>query len=117
MEGQFIEFVENEKLVARFPNFQRYRNPFGYMQGGIIAAAIDNTASTLGYIVGQPSITESIAVTYKRPVRKSDKYIKVTATVLDKTKKGIKLKAEVANENNKLTAFGIVNCVFIKGHR
>lgn len=45
MEGEFIGFVEGEKLIARYPNKSRYMNPFGFMQGGIIVASIDNTIS------------------------------------------------------------------------
>lgn len=49
MDDEFIEFIEGEKLVARYPNKSRYRNPFGFMQGGIIVAAIDNTIAPLSY--------------------------------------------------------------------
>ncbi len=31
MDDEFIEFIEGEKLVARYPNKSRYRNPFGFM--------------------------------------------------------------------------------------
>ena len=31
MEGEFIDFVEGESLTARYPNKERYMNPFGFM--------------------------------------------------------------------------------------
>lgn len=117
MEGEFIEFVEGEKLVARFPNKERYMNPFGFMQGGIIVAAMDNTISPLSYVVAPPSITKEIITTYKRPIKESDSFIEVIGTVLEKSEKQIKLKAEVMNEKGKLAATGIATCVFIKGMR
>ena len=115
MEGKFIEFVEGERLVARYPNNERYMNPFGFMQGGIIVAAMDNTVSPLSYAVAQPSITQGIEATFKRPVRSSDRFIDVVATVLARTSAGISLKADVLNEKGKLAASGSADCVFIKG--
>lgn len=117
MEGEFIEFVEGEKLVARFPNKERYMNPFGFMQGGIVVAAIDNTISPLGYIVAPPSITKEIITTYKIPIKKSDRFIDVIGTILEQSEKHIKLKAAVMNEKGKLVAVGIATCVFVKGKR
>ena len=114
MEGEFIEFVEGKKLVARFPNKERYMNPFGYMQGGIIVAAMDNTISPLSYVVAPPSITKEIITTYKRPIKENDSFIDVIGTILEKSEKQIILKAEVMNEKGKLAATGIATCVFIK---
>ncbi len=45
MEGEFIDLVEGISLTARFPNKDCYMNPMGFMQGGILTAAIDNTVS------------------------------------------------------------------------
>ena len=117
MEGEFIEFVEGEKLIARYPNKSRYMNPFGFMQGGIIVAAIDNTISPLSYASAEPNITTEINTTFKRPVKENDRFIDVIATVLKKTATHITLKAEVLNEKGKLAATGISTCVFIKGMR
>jgi len=69
MEGEFIEFVKGEKLIAQFPNFERYMNPFGFMQGGIIVAAIDNTIAPLSYVSAPPNITKEINTTFKRPIK------------------------------------------------
>lgn len=117
MEGEFIEFVENEKLVARFPNKVRYMNPFGFMQGGILVAAMDNTISPLSYVTAPPSITKEINATYKRPIKESDNYIDVVATVIEKTATYISLQAEVLNAKGQLAAKCIANCVYIKGIR
>ncbi|MDD5275127.1 MAG: PaaI family thioesterase [Methylovulum sp.] len=114
MEGEFIDFVEGQTLTARFPNKERYMNPFGFMQGGIIVAAIDNTISPLGYSLGQPNITKEISTTFKRPIKTTDRFIEVFASMLEKTSTHIVLQAEVRNENGKLAAKGIANCVFIK---
>ena len=117
MEGEFIEFVENIKLVARFPNKERYLNPFGFMQGGILVAAMDNTTSPLCYASAPPSITKEITTEFKRPVKRVEKYIDVVATVIEKASSYILLQAEVVNEKGKLAARSLANCVYIKGVR
>jgi len=117
MEGEFIEFIEGKKLVARYPNKSRYMNPFGFMQGGIIVAAIDNTIAPLSYTSAEPNITTEINTTYKRPIKESDNFIEVIATILKKTSTHIILQAEVLNEKGKLVAKAISTCVFVKGSR
>jgi acyl-coenzyme A thioesterase PaaI-like protein len=51
MDGEFIDFVEGESLTVRFPNKERYMNPLGFMQGGIIVAAMDNAIAPLSYML------------------------------------------------------------------
>jgi len=114
MEGEFIDFVENEKLVARFPNKERYRNPYGFMQGGILVAAMDNTMSPLSYTVAAPSITKEITTEFKRPVKLSDEYIDVVATILEKTSSHILMQAETLNAKGKLMARSVSHCVYLR---
>ena len=117
MQGEFIEFVKGERLIARFPNLERYMNPFGFMQGGIIVAAIDNTISPLSYVSAPPNITKEINTVYKRPIKACDEFIQVTATVKTISETHIMLLAEVFNTKGKLAASATANCVFIRGKR
>ena len=111
MEG---EFIENQRLTIRLPNKQRYSNPCGYMQGGIITAAIDNTVSPFSYIVAPSSITQEITTKYKRAVTSDDQYIQVTATLMGRNQTHIKLKGEVKNVRGKIVAWVVATAVFIK---
>lgn len=117
MGGEFIDFVEGESLTARFPNKASYMNPFGFMQGGIIVAAIDNTVSPLSYMLGPPNITQEISTAFKRPIKQTDRFIEVTARMLEKTATHIVMQAEVRNESGKLAAKGIAKCMFIKNRK
>lgn len=117
MEGEFVEFIENVLLTIRFPNKERYSNPFGYMQGGIITSAIDNTVSPFSYVIAPPSITKEIVTKYKRPVNSDDKYIEVTATLLDRDETHLRLQGEVRNENSKIVALGVATAVFINAKK
>jgi len=117
MEGEFIDLVEGISLTARFPNKDRYMNPMGFMQGGIITAAIDNTVSPLSYMLGSPNVTQTISTTFKRPVKKTDRFIIVEASMIEKTETHIVMQAEVKNDSGKLMANGIAKCVLIKNRK
>jgi len=48
MKGEVIDYdMEHETLTNRFPVLAEHLNPYGNIQGGIIAAAIDNTIGPL----------------------------------------------------------------------
>lgn len=117
MEGEFIDLVEGISLTARFPNKDRYMNPMGFMQGDIITAAIDNTVSPLSYMLGSPNVTQTISTTFKRPVKKMDRFIIVEASMIEKTETHIVMQAEVKNDSGKLMANGIAKCVLIKNRK
>ena len=117
MEGEFIEFVENHKLVARFPNKERYMNPFGSMQGGIIVAAMDNTIAPLSFVSGPPSVTKEIDTHFKRSIKPSDHFVEVVATVVEKTTSYIMVQGRMLNEKGKIAAECSAKCVYIKVNR
>ena len=117
MDGKFIAFVEGKSLTARFPVKERYMNPFGFMQGGIIVATIDNTISPLSYVLAPPNVTKEISTIFKRPIKGSEPFIDVTASMLEKTAAYIILQAEVRNESGKLVAKGTAKCIFVKNRK
>ena len=58
MQGEFVDFdLEEGILVTRFPVRQDYLNPYGAMQGGMVAAAVDNTLGPLSMLVAPPNVT------------------------------------------------------------
>jgi len=51
MQGEFMEFeLDSGTLTTRFPVLDKYLNPYGYMQGGMVAAAVDNTLGPLSMV-------------------------------------------------------------------
>ena len=117
MEGEFIDLVEGISLTARFPNKDRYMNPMGFMQGGIITAAIDNTVSPLSFMLGSTNVTQTISTTFKRPIKKTDRFVIVKASMIEKTETHIVMQAEVKSDSGKLMANGVAKCVFIKNRK
>jgi len=65
MKGEFVELdLDAGLLSARFPVLESYLNPYGSMQGGMIAAAVDNTLGPLSVLVAPPNVTRRLEVKY-----------------------------------------------------
>ena len=79
-QGEFIDFDPDKKsLTARFPVLTEYLNPFHNLQGGVIASLVDNTIGPLSVLVAPPNVTRQLALTYKRPITASMKFITITS--------------------------------------
>ena len=113
MDAEIIDYSQGESLTARFPIKDRYQNPLGFMQGGIIVAAIDNTVGPLSFLIAPPSFTTHLNTTYIRPVAPKDGFIEVKASVVEITKNQIHMSAEVRNTHGKLLATSFVTCSII----
>lgn len=117
MEGEYIEHIEGKSLTARFPVKERYQNPLKAMQGGMIVAAMDNTFGPLSYMVAPLSVTTHINATYIRPVTVDDRFIDVTATVIEITKNLLHMRAEVRNPDGELVAISQLINYFVKSSK
>jgi acyl-coenzyme A thioesterase PaaI-like protein len=104
MGGVFLEYVEGQSLTIRFPVKESYSNPFGFMQGGMIVAAMDNTLGPLSLLLLPPSITTYVNTRFIRPVKMAYEFIDVTAFAVEITPMRIDLRAEVKSPGGKLLA-------------
>ena len=69
MRGEILDVdAEEGRLVVRFPNQPRFRNPVGFMQGGMIASALDNVFGPLSYLMGWAALTTRLEVSFLNPV-------------------------------------------------
>jgi len=100
MEGEFVAIDLVEKtLTVRFPVQKRYQNPMGYMQGGMIAAAIDNAIGPLSFMVAAPNVTKTMEVTYLRPISESIKQITVVAAFTGQHERELTFVADVLRDD------------------
>lgn len=104
MQGEIVAYEPDQSLTVRFPVMERYENPMGYMQGGMVAAAADNVLGPLAYLVAPPSVTTHMLVEYVRPVKRRYDTILVEARVTHKTHKQLFLTATITNERGQLLA-------------
>ena len=96
MEGQFLELdLEVGFLVAGFPVLESYLNPYGTMQGGMVAAAVDNTLGPLSVLVAPPNVTRRLEMKYSRPATLDIGHIVVKARLLERKERWLFFEADV----------------------
>ena len=105
MQGEVIAYdLENNSLTTRFPILNEQLNPYGTMQGGIIAAAIDNTIGPLSLLVSPPNFTRQMEVKYSKVISPELGYIYITARFIKKHKRQLFFEAIVENSNQEKLA-------------
>jgi len=82
-------------LVVRFPVLERYQNPLGIMQGGVMAAAVDNTIGPLSYLVAPPSVTAQLTMTFLAPATPDMETVTVEARLTARAGRQLVLDATV----------------------
>ena len=104
MRGTYVAYESRETLTVSFPVLTEYRNPVRAMQGGFIAAAIDNTMGPLSYLATRNSCsTLDLHVQYLRSVLAGD-VLNVTARVTSRGRQTLTLEAEAHDGRGKLIA-------------
>jgi acyl-coenzyme A thioesterase PaaI-like protein len=85
MHGQLVDLdLANASLTARFPVLESYLNPYRAMQGGMLAAAVDNTLGPLSVLVAPPNVTRTLEMKYSRPVDLAMATITVHARLVER---------------------------------
>jgi len=100
LKGEYVSYdAENEVLTNRFPVLSEHLNPYGNMQGGIIAAAIDNTIGPLSVLVAPPNFTRHMELKYGKVVSPDLDFIYVTARFTGTKKRQLFFEAVVKNSD------------------
>lgn len=110
MQAEPLEYEEGQWLSMRFPVLPEYRNPLGYMQGGFIVAALDNTLGPFSYLIAPPSVTSHLAIEYLRPVPPGTEYVDCVARLTERTSHNLYLSGEVRNPQGKVVALCQCTC-------
>jgi acyl-coenzyme A thioesterase PaaI-like protein len=105
MGGEFVEFDADCGIIkTRFPVMEKFLNPYGSMQGGMVAAAVDNTFGPLSMLVAPPNVTRRLEMKYSRPATTDLKYIEVEARFKKREGRWLTLTAEVRDQRCELLA-------------
>lgn len=108
MGGEILAFDPVAKsLTVRFPVQARYQNPMGYMQGGMIAAAVDNVIGPLSFLIAPPSVTKTLTMTYLRPIPATLGEIIVQAWLVSAEGRELHFAAEVRRGENTVLATAV----------
>lgn len=105
MEAEVVAYdAEAQLLRIRMPVQARFQNPMGAMQGGMIAAAVDNALGPLSFLVAPPSVTAQLNVTYLRPITAASAFLEVEAGVTAHAGRQLLLTAQVFDAEGRLAA-------------
>ena len=114
MQGEFVELdLEAGMFKVRFPVLEEYQNPFGAMQGGMVAAAVDNALGPLSVLVAPPNVTRTLEMTYSRAAMPEMEYILVEARLVERKRRKLIFSAEVFSpEGERLAKARAVHFIF-----
>jgi acyl-coenzyme A thioesterase PaaI-like protein len=105
MQAEFVAYdPDGPTLTTRLPILDSYLNPYGTMQGGMIAAAVDNTLGPLSMLVAPPNVTRRLELTYGRPITLDTGYILVTARLLERDGRRLLFRADVCDSDDRRMA-------------
>ena len=105
MEGEFLAFDRNARsLTTRFPVLRQHLNPYGSMQGGMVAAAVDNTLGPLSMLVAPPNVTRRLQIKYSRPITLDLEHITVQGRLVAQEGCRLSFSADVRDQQGLLLA-------------
>ena len=107
MHGEFLAIdVKARRIKTRFPILAEYQNPYRTMQGGMVAAAVDNTLGPLSMLVAPPNVTRRLEMKYNQPITIDLQYITVEGKFLKRDGRRLTFSAEVRDQGGNLLARG-----------
>ena len=107
MRGEFLVIdVEAKRIKTRFPILVEYQNPYHTMQGGMVAAAVDNTLGPLSMLVAPPNVTRRLEMKYSHPITIDLEYIIVEGVLLERDGRRLTFRADVRDLEGTLLARG-----------
>ncbi len=105
MGGEFVSLdLKAGELITRFPVLEDHLNPYGVVQGGMVAAAVDNTLGPLSMLVAPPNVTRRFEIKFSRSVTPEMKTITVKGQFLGREGRRLGFAAEVRGPAEVLLA-------------
>lgn len=105
MHGEFVSYdIQAGTLKTRFPVLNKFLNPYKTMQGGMLAAAIDNTIGPLSILVAPPNVTRHLEMKYRKPVTPDMAHFFIEAKFLGQEGQQLTFSAEVRDPQGTLLA-------------
>ncbi|RHX81297.1 PaaI family thioesterase [Leptospira yasudae] len=115
MRAEFVEFEGGKKIVVKIPYDDRFANPMGIFQGGMLCTALDNTFGPLSYLAARrPCVTTDLSTQFFRTFFPKDEYVLIEAKVVSKSPAMMTMQAEVRNPKNKLIAIATSSVLILQ---
>ncbi len=109
---KLVDYKDNEFVELKAELNDNSMNPYGFAHGGLIFGLGDNAMGMLAATTGRPAVTLNANITYLRPI--SGKYMIARATMIKNGKSTAYLKAEIYNDENKLSAVMDSNYFYVE---
>lgn len=101
----YLEIKPGVSMKAQLPFQDRFTNPIGTYQGGILAAGLDDIFGPLSYVTaGKPCMSLSLNMTFLKAFTKDMQYCVLEGFVLKQTKNLIFMRAEATSPKGDLLA-------------
>ncbi len=105
MHGEFLALdLDAGTIKVSFPVLEEYLNPYGTMQGGMIAAAVDNTIGPLSFLVAPVNVTRNLELKYSQPATLQTGCIYVSAELFERQGRQLFFKAKVMDSDGLILA-------------
>jgi acyl-coenzyme A thioesterase PaaI-like protein len=95
---------EQSILSVRYPVLESWLNPYGMMQGGMVAAAIDNTIGPLSALIASANVTRYMDLKFSRAVTTEIGFIIVDAQLVERKNRWLSFTAEVTDPRGQRLA-------------
>lgn len=117
MRAEFLDYDPDQAVLSvRFPVLESWLNPYGIMQGGMVAAAIDNTIGPLSALLAPPNVTRHMELKYSRAVTPEAGFILITAWLVERDTRWMTFKAEARDpQGNRLVRAKAVHWILEAG--
>ncbi len=103
-QGKTVEYVPRKKIVRVFGVPEKFTNPIGVLQGGVLTAFFDDTIGPLSFAVAKaPIVTTSLTINFVRSVAPGDSLI-IIAEVVTRSPLTIFFEAKAYDQKHKLVA-------------
>lgn len=103
--GRFTEYGESKTLKAVYPALQKFTNPMGSVQGGVVGAALDANYGSLAFIATRiPHVTVTMDTTFIRPILADNRDYIVEVRIRAQTRTLLFMDGEVYTQDGKLAA-------------
>lgn len=100
MQCELIEYsAQNQSLITKLPVLEKWQNPYGTMQGGMIDGAIDNAVGPLSLLVAPMNITRTIETKILKAITMDVETIYVKARLVEAKKRRLIFEAEIVDEH------------------
>lgn len=102
--GKIVEYVKSKSMVTVYPVPERFTNPMGMLQGGILSAMFDDTIGWLTYAAtARPVVSTGFNVQFIRGVKAGSPLV-IRAVIMSKSRQTMLVSAEAFTKNDKQVA-------------